>query len=280
MLKKSDFFKKYAITDSQLKEGGLIWEDLVKIYDKYLLIYPSLEIPANYIVGSLKNIPEAHAIKSRIKDPHHLIEKIIRISEEDKGPYATPTTYTQKVKDLIGVRVIHRFKDEWKNIHKAIKSQFDLAEEPKAYVSSLDPQKIISDFKKSGFKIMDKKAGYRSLHYVVILPINRHAFKAEIQTRTLYEEAWGEIDHMVRYPYEDNDVTLTGIFSIAASVSGLADALGSYAKLTKETIELEKVGTTDANRKLLITAQKLEYASKNLKPLVADVNNKLGYISN
>jgi len=275
MTSKTAFLKKYGINNSQFEECGLVWKDLTSIYNHYNSTKHQFTSAVNPIVMSLNSIPECHAINSRIKDPYHLIEKIIRLSIKEKSPYTTLGTYTKEVKDLIGVRIIHKFKDEWENIHNRIVSEFDLIELPKAYVSKFDPQGLINGYQLKGLQIEEKRPEYRSLHYNVNVPVNRTNYYAEIQVRTLFEEAWGEIDHKIRYPYEEDDIDLTGLFSAAASVAGLADALGSVAKLKKEAIELGRVKTITAQKRRLQVVKKLEAATENLRPLIEDVSRKL-----
>ena len=51
----------------------------------------------------------------------------------------------------------------------------------------------------------------------------------EIQVRTLTEEAWGEIDHSIRYPYNKNNQKLTIFDDIMSNLTGTLDDLSSFA---------------------------------------------------
>jgi ppGpp synthetase/RelA/SpoT-type nucleotidyltranferase len=275
MISKPNFFDKYDFNDSHLKECGLIWEDLVNIYDDYLVKKRFFEPVATLIVGWLKLCPQYHASASRIKDAEHVIEKIIRESIEVKKPYATLDNYSYKLNDLIGVRLIHKFKDEWESINDWIISNLPVIGKPEAHIYKLDPQAMIDNFKKKGFIIKPKDVGYRSLHYHTKFVLSKSHYYAEIQVRTLYEDAWGEVDHKVRYPYFKENSMLKNTFEKASCAAGLADGLGSLAKLTREQIELKKIGTEAADKKLVDIYLKIEEATANLKPFVNEINKLL-----
>lgn len=143
--------------------------------------------------------PLVHTIKSRLKDPDHLFEKILRKWSDDEP--ITAENIFSKITDLAGVRVLHLYQDQFPEIHNHIMSQVQagdwfLREAPVAY--SWDPE--ASEF----FRTLDLQAEtkptyYTSIHYVVS-PKQGSNIYCEIQVRTLFEEIWGEIDHTINYP--------------------------------------------------------------------------------
>lgn len=151
-------------------------------------------------LNQVKN-PTIHSIKSRSKDPDHLREKLHRkVLDADYIPI-TPENFFSRVTDLIGVRVLHLYQDQFPQIHnfidKKIQSQdWFLAEKPIAY--SWDPE--ARDFFESlGLDVKLKESYYTSIHYL-IKPKELSDVCCEIQVRTLFEEIWGEIDHTINYP--------------------------------------------------------------------------------
>ena len=50
----------------------------------------------------------------------------------------------------------------------------------------------------------------------------------EIQVRTLYEEAWSEIDHKLRYPYNLQSEMLKNYTDIMNRLTGLGDEMGTF----------------------------------------------------
>lgn len=144
--------------------------------------------------------PIIHSIKTRLKDPEHLTDKIIR--KNKNGRLITEDSIFNEVTDLAGVRVLHLHQSQAKAIHDFIIDQvkskeWHLNEKPIAY--SWDPD--ATDFFKSlGLKVQIKASHYTSIHYV-IRPKKGAIVACEIQVRTLFDEIWGEIDHTVNYPH-------------------------------------------------------------------------------
>ena len=77
MLEKEQFLQKYSLTDAQLFAAGISWQILEKIYNHYCGIRESLLPTAKYIADALREESHVQYVKFRLKDPEHLIEKII-----------------------------------------------------------------------------------------------------------------------------------------------------------------------------------------------------------
>ncbi|MFM9913441.1 MAG: hypothetical protein ACKVN9_07905 [Methylophilaceae bacterium] len=143
--------------------------------------------------------PTIHSIKSRLKDPDHLREKLVRKTLE--VDCITLDNFFTRITDLAGVRVLHLYQDQFPQIHgfiaDKIKSQdWFLAEKPIAY--SWDPE-ARDFFESHGLEVKLKESYYTSIHYL-IKPKGKSDICCEIQVRTLFEEIWGEIDHTINYP--------------------------------------------------------------------------------
>jgi ppGpp synthetase/RelA/SpoT-type nucleotidyltranferase len=144
-----------------------------------------------------------HSIKSRLKTPTHLEDKIER--KKLKGEVVTSDNLFEQTTDLIGVRVLHLYQDQYPIIHNLIIQQINelewkLIEPPKAF--SWDPEMSkIYDSLDIVKEVRDTY--YTSVHYVVA-PNNPNPNPTccEIQVRTLFEEIWGEIDHTINYPHK------------------------------------------------------------------------------
>lgn len=173
------------------------------------------------------HLPLVHSVKSRLKDPGHLREKIIRKWAD--GP-VTPESLFTRITDLAGVRVIHLCSQQFSAIHAAISEHiahghWALAEAPVAY--SWDPE-ATEYFKSLGLNAMHRDSYYTSIHYVV-RPQQQSHLSCEIQVRTLFEEAWGEIDHAINYPKKTDMVScseqLRVLAKLASTGTRLADSI-------------------------------------------------------
>jgi putative GTP pyrophosphokinase len=152
---------------------------------------PSLNQYGNQII---------HTIKYRLKDPNHLRDKILRKWNAD-DPITTENLYA-RITDLIGVRVLHLYQDQFPYLHSHIQNQVDngdwfLHEQPVAYSWDPESRDFFQDF---GLKAEIKDSYYTSIHYV-IKPKRDSNICCEVQVRTLFEEIWGEIDHKINYPH-------------------------------------------------------------------------------
>jgi len=170
-----------------------------------------------------------HSVKSRIKDSSHLEEKIKR-KQTQKDVTITKENLFSEITDLIGIRVLHLYFDQFHIIHNEIMKQIEqgewvLFEEPKAY--TWDPE-TVELFNKLGIKTI-KKDSYTSMHYVIKPNNNENAICCEIQVRTLFEEIWGEIDHSINYPKKTDSVAcseqLKVLSKLASTGTRLADSI-------------------------------------------------------
>jgi ppGpp synthetase/RelA/SpoT-type nucleotidyltranferase len=175
-----------------------------------------------------------HSVRKRTKDYEHLVEKLSRkftpdqADNRDKWKAITADkVYTanrvidggiftqQGVTDLGGIRILHIYKQQWKDIHEFIFTRkwggSCKIVEAKAYVkpgtSPDDKQRYID----AGFEEVIEKGNYTSHHYVLLVRRFRSLDEddwidwpvfIECQVRTVFEDGWGEVDHSVKYPFD------------------------------------------------------------------------------
>lgn len=70
-----------------------------------------------------------------------------------------------------------------------------------------------------------KEKPYRSVHYTIY---SEQGLGIEIQVRTLFEEAWSEIDHKLRYPYNLTNEMLSKYINIMNRLTGMGDEMGTF----------------------------------------------------
>ena len=112
VLKKYEFLKEYNIEEKFLIDNSIDWNELEKIYNDYSMYRKSYETQANLIANILREHKKVHSVKARVKDENHLIEKIIRKTEDRRRKYGqdfnfTVENYKDEITDLVGIRVIH-----------------------------------------------------------------------------------------------------------------------------------------------------------------------------
>lgn len=175
-----------------------------------------------------KPYPIIHSIKSRLKDPEHLADKIQR--KLDKGDMITKENLFVKITDFIGVRVLHLYQDQFESIHRAINEKIKngdwvFVEEPKAYTWDPESEQF---YKSLNINTEVRDTFYTSIHYLV-KPNNQNSICCEIQVRTLFEEIWGEIDHTINYPHPTGSLAckeqLRVLSKLVSTGTRLADSI-------------------------------------------------------
>ena len=165
-----------------------------------------------------------HTVKSRLKDNNSLRSKIQRKSLVQDP--ITPENVFTRITDIAGVRVLHLYQAQFVQIHQAIVERLESKEwveheRPTAY--TWDPQS--RDFYlDQGLEVEVKESLYTSIHYVV-KPREDSPCCCEIQVRTLFEEIWGEIDHLINYP------ELTANLACRNQIGVLARLVGAGSRL-------------------------------------------------
>lgn len=229
---KEDFLSSYHISENDLVNNNISWDTLNAIYADFNKYRHRYETQAEYIADTLRNQSKIHFVKSRVKAPEHLIEKIIRKTTDRKQKHGenfqfTIDNYKQEVTDLIGIRAIHIFKEDWEDIHNFITNTWKVIEIT-ANVREGDETKR---FEELNINIKSRKSGYRSVHYLIeFYPTNQKVI-AEVQVRTIFEEGYGEIDHQLRYSHEEIPEVLNLNLLLLNRLAGSSDEMASIINL-------------------------------------------------
>lgn len=178
-----------------------------------------------------------------------------RCEEDLKPKYQTISVenYMEVVTDLVGVRVLHLFKGDWIDVDAFIRKHWDIEEDEPVIGYIRDGDKIArTEYENAGniIPVVHKK-NYRSIHYIIKSAPTKDTILCEIQTRTLFEEAWSEIDHQVRYPNFSDNEDLGFILSTFNQLAGSADEIGTFILKLTESIELTRqleIAVDEANQ--------------------------------
>lgn len=280
MISKEELLQKYNLTEDAFVSANISWEELTQIYEDFKSKRPLYENARNsFLHNYLENTDRAgiHSYRSRIKDPEHLIAKIIRKRNDAYKKYKDLTldNYEHFLTDLIGFRVFILFKEDWTHFHEYITSQIIndkhnyittwtdecpadncFIEAPKVHIRTGDKRDIYQTHIHDSDIYTDKV--YRSVHYT----IKYHGVYLEIQLRTLFEESWGEIDHSIAYPYYRNNENLNEFSAMINRLAGLADEMGSYFRHIKER-EIEHLNHLEQEETQPITTRPTQIQEKD-----------------
>jgi ppGpp synthetase/RelA/SpoT-type nucleotidyltranferase len=229
---KEDFLRSYRISEDELIKNKIDWDMLNEIYLDFNSLKHRYETQADYIADTLRTHEKIHSVKSRVKDAEHLIVKIIRKTPDRKTKYGEGfqfniENYKQEVTDLIGIRAIHIFKEDWEDIHDFITNTWKVIEITANVREGDDTQR----FEEQDIQIHSRKSGYRSVHYLIeFFPTNQRVI-AEIQVRTIFEEGYGEIDHQLRYSHDQIPEVLALNLLLLNRIAGSSDEMASFINL-------------------------------------------------
>lgn len=241
---KDKFLCQYEV-EKLFPKCGISWEILMKIgddyenkcygegreYQEYKGIY--FQIIQNHIqkIASFENV---HSYRFRIKKTGSLLAKIIRKGAERKVEY-TPTNYFQKITDLLGIRILYIFKEDFWSVHQQIMNEYEnqLAQDISIKLKKGDDQEMYKQLLKEYSNVrVDENKIYRSIHYTIYADKNNIDLypRVEIQTRTIFEEGWSEINHKLVYKKGSGNSGLKKTSDVLSSMVGACDSIGMLMK--------------------------------------------------
>ena len=178
-------------------------------YDDIIKLLNSWEIPEyweKYTVGKGVATPSPiRMTQVRIKHPEKVVDKIFR--KPDLFPEGLSSQSIHQMEDAIGIRVIVYFASQLPLIDKELRSSglFEVSEKtpPEAYLSP----DLLTRFGLTHIKQKNKESGYASIHYTARLKNSSIATQErpyfEIQIRTMAQELWSELEHILAYKPEN-----------------------------------------------------------------------------
>ena len=207
---------------SVLQDSGVSYTEYAKNYDA---IAQRLLLE---IINDKKIKDKIHSARYRIKGKESLLAKIVRkkadlsqeISEDyEKEKYRNldASNYYKIITDLIGFRIIVRYREQWIDVHNwifenyykgdehFIKNHIEdyrssvavpfVAEKPKIYYRNRQERAFYEQAGRDFYELIESDEGYNSIHYIV----NVDGKYIEIQVRTIFDEAWSECTHDIVY---------------------------------------------------------------------------------
>lgn len=241
MIDQRVFFKRYK-NQEMFYQSGLSWDTLMDIEEDYNSKLDDFKAIAADYVNEIGNLSHVHSVKFRIKDTEHLIEKIVRKAVEygDTDVQFNKDTYLVEITDIIGIRALYVFKSDYLPLHKVIISNYkkNFCEKPQVKLREGDDKKIYQGLKNVEFQY---GVDYRSIHYTIRHTQDGIMVPIEIQTRSIFEEGWSEINHTLLYKKEYFDIAEEALLkktsSVLSSLAGDCDTLGDLMKSIAEREE-------------------------------------------
>lgn len=223
---EESFYSAYKLE----KNPEISWDVLRSIGKSYESRSQDLIDIKNQYLSEISRFKHVHSIRARVKDTGSLLAKIVRKKKTD----VNADNLWSQITDLIGVRILYVFKNDYFHVHEQIMHRYGAClKEPIAIkLKTGDDKDIYSELLNvPDVKIEDNEV-YRSIHYTV--EDNRAGWHpvVEIQTRSIFEEAWSEINHKLVYKkdsYEHEE--LKRLSRDLSTLVGVCDSIGSLMKV-------------------------------------------------
>lgn len=211
-MKNIDSSKAANIFDGM--KGYLLPDDEVNAIKSFIVAENLYSSAAREIATKLENLNDEfkhvkdrnpiHQIKSRIKTPKSIMDKLNKL-----GCELSVESARANLTDIAGIRVICSYIDDIYQIADLLISQDD-----------------INVIRTSDYIKNPKPNGYRSLHFIVTVPVflsaSTELVKVEIQIRTIAMDFWASLEHELSFK-----LTKKNIESVTLELKDCADIISN-----------------------------------------------------
>lgn len=203
-------------------------EAILKDFDTQKELYETFTLKAASLIREIlaSHSINVHSVTHRTKDRPSLAKKI----QKQGSNYSS----LSEVTDISGVRITTYFEDDVDRVVQIIEQEFQIDEQ-----NSVDKRTLLDP----------DRFGYLSTHHVVSLTSGRCNFpeyrrfkhvKLEIQTRSILQHAWAEIEHDLGYKTKQEvPRAIRRRFSRLAGLLELADS--EFIAIRDELATYDKV---------------------------------------
>lgn len=224
MLKKSSKYRR-----DDLKQIWVDFESHRQEHEKIVQQY----------ANEISKFDGVHSVRFRVKTGQSLIEKILR-KESPQRPKFTIKNYKTEITDLIGVRALYVYPSDYYKVYNQICERYkdSFSQEPCIKIRKGDNVERYNLIDLTQVKIIDEDNIYRSIHYTLKTECGA---RLEIQTRTIFEEGWSEINHQLAYKKHNDPAISKSIDAISCILSDLVrdcNELGEYMKSLHDQTEI------------------------------------------
>ena len=229
---KDEFLENYGLVE-EFRKCGYSWEELMTIGEDYNKKRENeyFEIIQQFL-AEISKFSDVHSYRYRIKETDSLLAKVIRKAAK-REERITVENYFSEITDLLGIRILYIFKDDYWSVNKQLMDKYkkQLAENIHLKLRDGDDETTYELLVKSYDVSVEKNEAYRSIHYTIYSdPTDiTNSPKIEIQTRSIFEEGWSEINHKLVYK-DESSRQLKKLSTILSGLVGSCDAVGGLMK--------------------------------------------------
>lgn len=236
------FLSLYHVAD-KFTESGISWDELLEIgadFEKKRSEDGEYYKTIQRYIAQISGFEYVHTYRSRIKKTGSLLAKILRKSKSSTRNINIGN-YFREISDLLGIRILYVFKADYWPIHLQIMNAYgnQLTEDIRLKLKKGDDEKMYQELLDNYNNVHpDYDETYRSIHYTINADINNinKSPRLEIQTRTIFEEGWSEINH--KLVYKKGTCIAPGLSKTSSALSelvGTCDLIGGLMKDLHDT---------------------------------------------
>ena len=170
--------------DTWFPDRGVLQKEFDTFYAARTLLAKDL---AARVEDALRSVSPRPTIKCRAKNFQSYYKKYVRLLQACEDKAILPP-----INDLVGVRIICPFIEDRLKVESALEKAFSFVE-----------------VERKGSKYSFKEFGYESTHILIKIPLDLLTRRgdcgceyAEIQVRTILQDAWAEVEHELVYKAE------------------------------------------------------------------------------
>ena len=116
---QADFCTEFNISAEKFRNSRLTWVELEQIAEDFERKRNEHQNTVKRYAEVLQKCLAVHSLSYRVKDTKHLIEKIIRKNPKylETGNALSLENYEREITDLMGIRLLLLFKEDWLEVH-------------------------------------------------------------------------------------------------------------------------------------------------------------------
>lgn len=222
----------YEPIKSQMSQAGYTAEVLKPILEDFNNQRDVLSTLVQRYATEIAAFEGVHSISSRVKSVGSLCEKILRKSDPRRVKIDVDN-YKTEIQDLVGIRALYVFPDEFAIVYNQIYKKYSRIFDGNPVVRYRKGDNL-ELFKKalpdSKVTYPENNDDYRSIHYLFhhCVP-DEPDIRIELQTRTIFEEGWSEINHRTVYGMEGSEKSemLNVLSPVLSRVVGTSNDIAS-----------------------------------------------------
>lgn len=231
-VRAADVLQRCALPDDAIERAGLDWAVLDAVARDYQSSRHELELCAGFCLQQLRQLPVALSLQVQAMEAADVVAEIVRRKLSGDAFSYDASNYRERLTDLVKITALHPFRQQWRVIHQAVVSTWNLYQAPVACLQPGDSEQLEQELADAGCDVLRQPRGRRGIHYLLTVQLTKRPQLMELQVGTLIEAGRSELDRCAQQAERQSPYLrdLLGAFDRLAgsadAISGIISALG------------------------------------------------------